>query len=451
MSELTKFDSYLSDDGPAALVIREWLMPVEGADGVLFPSTFAAGDNFPGGYNIDVHPSDKDVGPSIAALIRGGKVKPNIDLFPGSKNVCLVDSVGSQANRIEPIFAMEKFKHLVPQIVVKAGEKEVSILDAGHRAGDALVRCSSIQQTVEEAFRASVNGDVEPLAKLAPTSLVFGVWNSRGAGGTQDKRPRLVSSSIRAFDVRKLTRGAVYTAPVDYPALDVFSEEEKAKAEGDDKNPLAKRGFVNALASGTHGGVIADGGIRRDATLGLAALRLLHVGKDREKTLKVRRYILGLALVAFTHNPAGYLRQGCLLVRDPEPKIPHEFVEVLPTGERNPVKITPEEALQYATAAATAFGIGESKTVDFEKDRAKRDVTGEAAAEGPVAGTITEVARNKKSFKMKAGDKTVNVKVNAATQYLKSETPSTFEAVVVKDAAVVVETADGVAVKVIGQ
>ena len=39
---ITQFDNYLSPDGPAALVIREHLMPVEGADGVFFPSTFAA-------------------------------------------------------------------------------------------------------------------------------------------------------------------------------------------------------------------------------------------------------------------------------------------------------------------------------------------------------------------------------------------------------------------------
>ena len=53
MSELSPFDRYLKGDGPAALVIREPLMPVEGADGVFFPPTFAAGDGFPGGYNID--------------------------------------------------------------------------------------------------------------------------------------------------------------------------------------------------------------------------------------------------------------------------------------------------------------------------------------------------------------------------------------------------------------
>ena len=345
MSDLTKFDHYLKDDGPAALVIRQWLMPAEGPDGVLFPATFAAGDGFPGGYNIDT--------------------------FPDGTNVCLIDSVGSQANRIEPIFAEEKYRDLIPQIVVKAGEKEVSILEAGHRAGDALVRCSSIQQGLQDAFKSLLNGDAMPLARIAPTSLVFGVWDSRD---TQAKLPRLMASTIRAFNVRKLTRGAVYIPPVDYSELDVFSEEDKQKAEGNTKSPLAQRGFVHNPASGSHGGVIAKDGIRRDAMLGLAALRLLHAGKDDEKTLALRRYILGLALVAFTYNPGGYLRQGCLLVLDPDRAQDNEFVEVYPTGERKPAKLTHEEALKFATEAAKSFGVGESKTVEFEKERAKKDV-----------------------------------------------------------------------------
>ena len=98
MPDVKEFDHYLVHDGPAALVIHEHLMPVEGEDGVLFPATFAAGDSFPGGYNID--------GDSNGI------------------NVCLIDSVGSQANRIEPLFAEEKYRHLVPQIVVKAGERK---------------------------------------------------------------------------------------------------------------------------------------------------------------------------------------------------------------------------------------------------------------------------------------------------------------------------------------
>src|ERR1700692_4368240 len=111
-SVLESFDDWLKDDGPAALVIREHLVPVEGADGVLFPATFASGDGFPGGYNIDQ--------------------------YPNGTNVCLIDSVGSQANRIEPLFMKDGYAGLVPQIVIKAGERRVNLLEAGHRAGDAI-------------------------------------------------------------------------------------------------------------------------------------------------------------------------------------------------------------------------------------------------------------------------------------------------------------------------
>lgn len=347
MSQLTQFDRYFSDDGPAALVIREYLMPVEGEDGVLFPATFAKGDGFPGGYNID-------------------------DIDGSGRNVCLIDSVGSQANRIEPLFMKEKFNHLVPQIIIKAGEHEVNLLEAGHRAGDALIRCCSIQDEIENAFKASIKGDATPLAKIAPTSLVFGVWNSRGQQGNQDKRPRLVASSIRAYNVRRLTRGAVYIPPMDYSMLDVFSEEDKAKAEGNNKSPLAQRGFVHNPASGGHGGIIADGGIRRDATLGLAALRHLHAGNDEAATLLLRRYILGLSLVAFLSPSDSYLRQGCTLVLNPEK--PREFVEVNYDGSRPSCNLTADVALAFATEASKAFCIGASRIVPFEKDRAKRDV-----------------------------------------------------------------------------
>jgi CRISPR-associated protein Csb1 len=344
--KLDSYDAWLTgNDGPAALVVREHLMPVEGNDGVVFPPTFASGDGFPGGYNIDTFGEEKD-----------------------GNNVCLIDSVGSQANRIEPIFAEEKYVALIPQIHVQAGEKQVNILEAGHRAGDALVRCSELKEELHDAFMALLKGNAEPLAKIAPTSLVFGVWDSRD---TQAKLPRLVSSVIRAYNVRKSTRGAVYVPPVDYSQLDVFSETEKAKAEGSSKSPLAQRGFVHNPASGSHGGVLADGGIRRDATLSLAALQLLKAGDDG-RTLALRRYILGLSLVALTANTASYLRQGCNLVLDPEK--PREYLEVYRDGRRESANIIHEDAIAFAVAAAEAFGLGESRTVEFDKTKAKADV-----------------------------------------------------------------------------
>jgi len=339
---LTQFDNLIAADGPAALVVREHLIPAEGADAVFFPATFADI-----GYNIDWE-NQKD---------RTGH------------NVCLIDSVGSQANRIEPMFKEDPYAALVPQIVIKAGEKEINLLDAGHRAGDAIARCSDLKDDLNAAFQAILKtNNALPLAKIAPTSLVFGVWDSRD---TQAKLPRLIASTVRAYDVRKLTRSATYIAPVDYASANVFTEEEKQKAEGDDKNPLSKRGFVNALATGSHGGVIAGGGIRRDAVLALSALRLLNADTP-ENTLKLRRYILGLALVAFTKLPLAYYRQGTILTLDPDK--PREFKAVCNDGSRADAAISHEAAIAFAAAAAKDLGLGEGKTVNFDAEKAKSDL-----------------------------------------------------------------------------
>lgn len=350
MSELLKrFDAWVANDGDSmALVIREYLVPVEGPDGVIFPATFASGDSFAGGYNIDGDPQ--------------------------GKNVCLIDTVGSQANRIEPLFMQKPYDELVPQIVVKAGEKTVNLLEAGHRAGDAIVRCTALQGELQKAFKAAQVGDAEPLGKIAPTSLVFGVWDSRD---TQAKLARLIASTIRAHDVRKLTRSAQYVPATEYVATGLLEETTDKKV----KDAYAERGFIHVPASGAHGGVIASE-IRRDATLSLAALRLLRAGADEQKTVALRRYILGLALTAFTRPGVGYLRQGCNLVLDADK--PREFNEVLWDGKRPPANVTHGQALEFAQAAAQAFGVGKSRTVEFDRELAKKDIAGEGSpAEKP--------------------------------------------------------------------
>jgi CRISPR-associated protein Csb1 len=356
---ITKYDHWLKgDSGAAALVIREHLMPVEGQDGVLFPATFAASEDktFRGGYNIDE--------------------------FADGKNVCLIDSVGSQANRIEPLFGKTEYAGLVPQIVVKAGDKTVNLLDAGHRAGDAIIRCSALQQELQDAFKAVQSGDAERLAKVAPTSLVFGVWDSRD---TQAKLPRLIASTIRAFDVRKLTRSAQYVPATAYVDSGLLDEPADKKT----KDAYAERGFVHVPASGSHGGVIAMGGIRRDATLHLGALRLL-TARDEATTRALRRYILGIAMTAFTYSPFGYLRQGCNLVLDPDK--PRESCEVYCDGRREKVALEHGDALKYAKAAAKAFGIDPDRKIDhqvppdrevmFDKELAKKDVAGDDKSDG---------------------------------------------------------------------
>ncbi|MFO1321356.1 MAG: type I-U CRISPR-associated RAMP protein Csb1/Cas7u [Burkholderiales bacterium] len=340
-----------SADAPAAIVLREYLTPVEGKDGVFFPPTFApAKENpkeFPGGYNINE--------------------------FSNGENVCLIDSVGSQANRIEPIFAIGDYAALVPQLVVEAGKKRVSILEAGHRAGDAIVRCSELKDALHKAFQALKNGDAVPLAKLAPTSLVFGVWDSRD---TQAKAPRLLAATIRAFNVAKLNRSAQYIPAIEYVEEEILEET----ADTSVLDARAKWGYQHQPASWTHGGVIAKGDIRRDVTLQLAALRLLR-GSTDEETRKLRAYLLGLALVAFTKPALGFLRQGCNLVLDGD-KVPESKL-VFPDGRREDFGLTHDAALALAKTAAANFGVGESKTVKFDAKLAKDETSGESKKKSP--------------------------------------------------------------------
>lgn len=329
-------------DGAVALHLRQALLPVEGRGSVIFPPTYADV-----GYNID-------------------------ELSDGTK-VAAIDSVGAQANRMEPVFLRARVGEpdnprgrLVPQIEIKYGnEKTVSILEAGHRLGDAIMRSTELRGEARAAFEAFLDrNDVEPLAKLAPTSLVFGVWDSRD---TLAKLPRVVQSTIRAEDVDELKRSAQYNPALDYAELEVFSDAEKEKAQDNPKSPLAQRGFVHVPAVGTHGGVIARGAIRRDVTVNLIALRRLDGGNGRA----LRRYILGLALVAATAPMDGFLRVGCLLTLDPdEPGVWHR---VSRNGDRASVTLEENLAFRYAQNAAAAFGVGADRSVAFDKSLAVAD------------------------------------------------------------------------------
>jgi CRISPR-associated protein Csb1 len=336
-------DAWADDPrGPVALHLKQRLLPVEGEGAVIFPPTYA----IEGKYVIDT-------------------------LADGTK-VAQIDSVGAQANRMEPLFKGEPYRNLVPQIDIQLGNRRnVSILEAGHRLGDALIRSTAIlAERAREALEAyDESGDAGPIAKLAPTSLVFGAWDSRGGGA---KLPRLVNSVIRAWDVDRLHRAAQYMPPVDYAELEVFEEEDKKKAEGNAKSKLAQRGFVHVPAEDVGGGIVARGGIWRDVTVNLVALRRL----DGSDGAALRHYVLGLALVAATDPQDGFLRQGCLLT--PDPDAPADWKVVERAGMRKPIELTPEVAFEYAQSSAGVFGVGEGDTFDFDKSLARADARKDA-------------------------------------------------------------------------
>jgi CRISPR-associated protein Csb1 len=316
------FDALLDGNGPVALRLRQRLLPVEADDrgrGVIFPPTYA------------------DIG-------------YNVDTLADGTLVATIDTVGSQANRLEPLFKstgkddqgeeLNPLAALVPQIEIvlnrKTGRRgsndhveKRSLLDLAHRSADAVVLATpKLADEVAKAFEALRNmGNAAPLCTIAPTSLVFGVWDSRGGSG--EKRPRLVRSIIRAWDVEVLHSAAQFNSV--WKSLSEEQQKDLAKEAKAKKVELSEKGFADAPATFRKtdkvaqfingqpnpaarvlGGVLAKGPIERDITINLVALRGLR-GGDAVETKQVHKYILGLALLAATAELELFLREGCLL------------------------------------------------------------------------------------------------------------------------------------------
>lgn len=329
-------DKWLRGDA-SALVLKERLVPVEGRDAPFFPPTFAGGKDSSSPYCID-------------------------NMRDGTQT-CLVDSVGSQANRMEPMFTKEPYSKLIPQVRVEASNHVVNLCEVGHRAADALLRYSTINNELTEALELLKSGDASAIAKIAPTSLVFGLWDSRN---TQVKVPRIVSSVIRAYDVDELSRSAQYFPPVKYTDEDLLDESKDKK----EKEARSKLGFNEAPAVDTHGGVIARGPIQRDVVVNFVALRKNR--SDREQEV-LQKYILGLSMVAAASIREWDLRQGCLLVRDPEKGAP-VWDLVHPDGKREGVDVDNDEVLKWAQKVAEDFGVGKDINAKFRKEHAKKSI-----------------------------------------------------------------------------
>lgn len=358
-------DTWLATNGPVALRLRQRLLPVEADEdgrGVIFPPTYA------------------DIG-------------YNIDTLADGTRVATIDTVGSQANRLEPLFkkapegqAENPLASLVPQIEIvlggrkgkkkdaeTQGETDVaehvekrSLLDLAHRSADAVVLASpTLAGEIAKAFESLRNkGNAAPLCTLAPTSLVFGVWDSRGGSG--EKRPRLVRSIIRAWDVDVLHSAAQFNSV--WKALSEDQQKELQKEAKARKIKLSVKGFADAPATfrtdkdqfidgapnpeaRVLGGVLAKGGIERDVTINLVALRGLR-GRDNAETKQVQEYLLSLALLAATADLELFLREGCLLRYAGD----DAWTSVPRRGEPSPVSLPEHEQLMaYATAAAESF------------------------------------------------------------------------------------------------
>jgi CRISPR-associated protein Csb1 len=372
--EITRYDEHIKSvdwlaeaDLPVAITLTEVLESSQGKEAIIFPPTFAV--------KAATHPYQID------------KLDDNLTPQEAEKagleaNNCLIDSIGSQANRMESVFKQPPLSELVPQITVKLNDGVgVNLLDVGHRIADGAVRFSGLRDEVTkaiEALRDSANA--EPLARLSPTSLILGFWDSR-PNTTMYKFGRMLSSTIRATNVAVVKRSAQFNPAFDPTLLGLADEIPEGETEAQDnsgkaadgKDPLSKLGLRAAPAVSTHGGVRVFGQTVRRTQINLVRLRALAVTKDGEideaETLKLRRYILGLALVAARVQTNYDLREGCLLRC-----VQTQAQLTYSNNKSEPFEWRHGDVYAYAKEAAREFGVGSPREVRFDAKAAREGV-----------------------------------------------------------------------------
>jgi CRISPR-associated protein Csb1 len=279
---------------------------------------------------------------------------------------CDIDTVQSQANRMEQVFS-GPCADLVPQHAVQAGNHVVRITELAHRVADAAIRASDLNETIHAAFTAWLGRDPQPLARLAPTSFVYGVWDSRD---TQAKVPRAIRSEIRATDVAVFTRSAQFSGSFSKEALGLTDQEWRKGAD---------TGVAPAPSVDAHGGVLVHGNLYQRAAIHLGALRRYPDPFDG----RFASYLLGLALAGLLEGGRDYdLRSGCWLT--PSEATAWEIVRR--DGSREPVALADDQELlaearsaasAWADAAGVALG-GEPEVHTFDKTIGRQIAKGDS-------------------------------------------------------------------------
>ncbi len=379
--------------------------PLGGANDKVFPPTFGDAEWVPVPIGVDREER------------RRSKYALEWRRIDGVSKLCvLLDSVASQANRMELAlldgyergelafpFARVDFTEATSDdpaldLSTICGDGYVTTLEAPHRIADALLRDSLLDDV---PFRLSEPGrrfteasasNAAPLLDLCPASLLFGVWDSTGPkGGLGAKFQRAIVSEIVGVGVELGTKTASRLDPTGIEKTDVYEASEaselwtidpaSAKQQGG-KPKLLKRGGEKAGSPAVinHGNVKPSlepqaGGVTIDyaeqvTVLSFSALRRLRFPKradgtaldpDRRREVEVAARTalaaLGLAAIAYQRD-AGYdLRSRCAF----RPLAPLSL-ELLPGDGAAPDAFSLDRSdakriLEEAAAALEAAGI----------------------------------------------------------------------------------------------
>jgi CRISPR-associated protein Csb1 len=273
----------------AAVRFSAQLQPAGGQGDKVFPPTYAGGQ-----YALE----------------------SRVDEHGVVKEVVLLDSVQSQANRMEQaLLAAHRARRIaLPMISVSFSKivqleelGEITVLDAPHRLADAILRDSMLNGTLFPAtpegqvLRRSTPKNAMGLFQLCPTGLLFGIWESTGAaGGLGVKFQRAIVSEIVGVGAVVGRRTASRIDPLQIRSVPIYEAREaegggirwttdESKAVTENGKPkrykLDAQGRVNPTAKGVpsevnHGNVTPDVARHRG--------KMLWLGRDASEQGIVR-------------------------------------------------------------------------------------------------------------------------------------------------------------------
>lgn len=339
---LENLQAALGGEGPeaakhaAALRMRVRLQPAGGSGSKVMPPTYAGTDD--GGQQRASYVTE--------ARVIGGE----------QKDCILLDSVASQANRMEEALEEELDAgqgSQLPRVFVDQGDwGRHSALAFPHRVFDAHIEDALLDGDrfgTSETFEALATASRKralPLMERFPIGLVLGVWASRSKHPQGATRiARLLSSELIAVGAREGARIASRIDP--HPIsnqIEVFEAEGsritidssearkekgepvKFKGEGKAGRP-SQAGYGNiAPTLADHGGVTMEYGLQI-CTLSLAGARECRFSEDgtpnpeRDVAGRVMLAALGVHLLGLLLERGYDLRSGCLLVPEGDPQL----------------------------------------------------------------------------------------------------------------------------------
>lgn len=321
----------------SAMRAKVRLMPIDGAGGKVAPPTYVGAHNEPGQYASEMRVVNGSQDPVHSVLL---------------------DSVQAQSNRLEELLlvAFRNRQLNLPVFELKIpGHEDVTSLTAPHRVHDAIFRDSLWEG---KPFRQSTNGqrlvaarawNATAFFEYAPTSLLFGTWDSQSGGGVSSAKiaRALVSEIIALHAIRgvrtssrldplsiKILAKPVYKSadPSEMWTLDAKQAEKGKK----DEPKLFGKGKPSEINHGNIAPTITDretgpGGITfREAiqttVLSFAQLRKLRfpdgqASSERDVAGRAVLAALGLYAIMLQWEDGYQLRSRCHLIPVESPRL----------------------------------------------------------------------------------------------------------------------------------